>query len=87
MEVFESGGGDADPVFDPSLWTGGEFVGDTRRHRFIGAFSDIGIVGLQVTGADQIDHLQYGYAIPEPSAPLLGLAAALALLLRRQRLG
>jgi len=73
-----------DATFDPAEWDPA-FVGDTRSHRFIGAFSDAGIVRFRVEGAFEIDHLQYGYAIPEPSTPLLVLATLSALLFRRQR--
>jgi len=73
-----------DGTFDPDDWDPA-FVGDTRSHRFIGAFSDAGIVRFRVEGVRQIDHLQYGYAIPEPSTPLLVLAPLSALLFRRQR--
>jgi len=71
--------------FDPRDWTGGEFNGDTRRHRFIGAYSSDGIAFLQITGVDELDHLQYGYAIPEPAAGALGLLALAFLALRRKR--
>ena len=58
--------------YDPADWP---FMGqiDTRAHRFIGGFSDAGIVRLRIEGVRQLDHLQYGSAIPEPSAWLLGL--------------
>lgn len=70
--------------FDPDLWNPA-FVGDTGAHRFIGAFSSTGIEFLRIEGVDELDHLQYGYSIPEPSAGLLALMAA-SLLVRRRRL-
>lgn len=70
--------------FDPSDWP---FQGsiDTRSHRFIGGYSDTGIASLRIEGVDQLDHLQYGSAIPEPSAWLLSACGFVLLILRRSR--
>jgi len=70
--------------FDPSAWP---FQGsiDTRSHRFIGGYSDTGIASLRIEGVDQLDHLQYGSAIPEPSAWMLGVGGFMLLMLRRTR--
>jgi len=70
--------------FDPNLWDP-DFPGDTRAHRFIGAYSSDGIAFLQITGVDELDHLQYGYAIPEPAAGALAVLALAFLVLRRHR--
>ena len=72
--------------FDPGEWDP-DFVGDTRAHRFIGGFSELGIVRLRIEGADQIDHLQYGWAIPEPSVGILALLGVAVCGLRRRRGG
>ena len=71
--------------FDPGEWDTGFFVGDTRYHRFIGGYSDTGIASLRIEGVYQLDHLQYGSAIPEPSAWLLGLSGLALLVFRRSR--
>ena len=54
---------------------------------FIGFYASEGISRLVPTEffAYQIDHLQYGWAIPEPSAPLSVLLAGSVALLRRRR--
>lgn len=64
----------------------GDFIGDTRRHRFFGVFHEAGIQSLTFDrDVDQIDHLQYGYAIPEPGSGILLFTSAMGLLLRRRR--
>lgn len=75
--------------YNPKNWIPDEFPGDTRGHRFFGLYCDTGIEILVVNNTSQLDHLQYGYAIPEP-APLslaaLALAAAAGHHRRRSRL-
>jgi hypothetical protein len=73
----------SDAEFEPD-W-GGSFPGDTRRHRFIGFQHENGIAVLSISHAFEIDHLQYGYAIPEPGVSGL-LLVACALLRRRGRI-
>ena len=70
--------------FDPSGWSYQGSI-DTPSHRFIGGYSDTGIASLRIEGVYQLDHLQYGSAIPEPSAWMLGLGGLALLVLRRSR--
>jgi hypothetical protein len=79
-----------------NLFAGGEFdprdwfvppanpIGVSDRHRFIGFYAEEGIATLLVNNVSQVDHLQYGSAIPEPSTALLSLFS-LSLLARRKR--
>lgn len=74
--------------YDPLDWIPilDTFPGDTRRHRFFGIHVDSGITRLNIDNVAQIDHLQYGYAIPEPSvAGMCAATLALACLRRRRR--
>ena len=64
------------PANTPSLSTAGD--------QFIGIYSDTGISRILVS-AGKIDHLQYGWAIPEPGTVTLGGLAAALLLARRRR--
>ena len=74
--------GEFDPLewFDPPA----NPIGVSDRHRFIGFYAEEGISMLELVNVSQVDHLQYGYAIPEPSTALLTLLA-LPLLGRRKR--
>jgi hypothetical protein len=79
-----------------NLFAGGEFdprdwfvppanpIGVSDRHRFIGFYAEEGIATLLVNNVSQVDHLQYGSAIPESSTALLSLFS-LSLLARRKR--
>jgi hypothetical protein len=73
--------------YDPLSWIPrpNSFPGDTRQHRFFGIHASAGIWRLNIDNVRQIDHLQYGYAIPEPSTALLTATAALAAASRRRR--
>jgi hypothetical protein len=72
--------------FDPLEWftEEGSLRGDASTHRFIGFYAEEGIATFLINNVSQVDHLQYGYAIPEPSSALLTLIA-LPLLARRKR--
>lgn len=72
--------------YDPLTWVPrvDSFPGDTRTHRFFGIHVTEGIWRLNIRNVRQIDHLQYGYAIPEPETALL-TGAALTLLAGRRR--
>lgn len=71
--------------FDPRLWvTINDRPGDVERHRFIGFYAEEGIRRFRARNTLQVDHLQYGYAIPEPSVAALIAMAAFAFH-RRQR--
>ena len=75
--------------YNPRLWAappGTPNPNDsTLRHRFIGFHAPQGISEIFISNAIQIDHLQYGYAIPEPSSILLLLTASLSILALRRR--
>lgn len=76
-----------DAEFDPREWAppGGSGPGDPRVHRFIGLYHSEGIESLVLFNAEQVDHLQYGYSIPEPTSNGLLALAAGCFLLRRKR--
>lgn len=76
----------SDGEFDPSEWFDRppNPIGVSDSHRFIGFYAEEGIATLLMNNVLQVDHLQYGYAIPEPSTPLLTLLS-LSFLLRRKR--
>lgn len=91
--AYDVYGPDGSLIFTGEL-QGNRFEGDqfgptVATDTFIGFYSSEGISRLVPTRyfAYQIDHLQYGWAIPEPSAPLTVLFAGAALLLRRRRAG
>ena len=77
----------SDVEFDPRSWSppGGTGPGSPLIQRFIGFRADEGIASLGLFNASQVDHLQYGYAIPEPGTVGLLSVAALGLLLFRRR--
>ncbi len=56
----------------------------TLGNQFIGIYSDNGISKVLLAGT-ALDHLQYGYAIPEPGSALMLATAGSLVLLRRQR--
>ncbi len=68
-------------IYDPLSWIPrlDSFPGDTRTHRFFGVYAESGIHRLDIENVRQIDHLQYGYAIPEPGVPILVLLSLVAL--------
>ena len=72
--------------FDPEEWSVpvDTPIGSPLRQRFIGLHSTEGISRLFISNVHQIDHLQYGYAIPEPSTAVF-LLAVLGLLRRRRQ--
>jgi len=72
-------------LYDPKDWVPFPLTtDDTRTHRFIGAYHEDGIARLSLSNVWQVDHLQYGYAIPEPSTSFL-IGTALIPFLRRRR--
>jgi len=72
--------------YDPLTWEPDiTFPGDTRQHRFFGIHAASGISRLDILNVRQIDHLQYGYAIPEPGAGVLCVLVAFSLFRRRAR--
>lgn len=76
-----------DGEFDPKDWAplGGTGPGDPRVHRFVGLYHSEGIKNLVLFNAEQVDHLQYGYSIPEPNVSSLFALTAGGFLLRRKR--
>lgn len=78
----------SDNSFDPLTWIPRlSFPGDTRTHRFFGIEVESGITRLNIRNVAQIDHLQYGYAIPEPSVIGLLLPCGLMALRRHRQQG
>jgi hypothetical protein len=71
---------------NPIDWNPNNLVGDTRAHRFFGMYVSTGVDLLVVNNIDQLDHLQYGYAIPEPATAVF-LGSGVALVLSRRRRG
>ena len=69
----------------------GSITGTTGEDRFYGVSDPGGISRITIitgTGnAQELDHLQFGYAppVPEPSAVMLGLLSVLGLIRRRSR--
>jgi hypothetical protein len=57
----------------------------TYYSRFIGFTSEVGIARLMIGGVAAVDHLQYGYLIPEPSVALLAAAVLGLAAFRRRR--
>ena len=76
-----------DGEFDPKDWRpeGGAPNGSPLRMRFIGLFSEEGIGSLRIANASQVDHLQYGYSIPEPSTSAFGMMMILVGVMKRRR--
>jgi len=72
-------------TYDARTWRPFDHYGDTRSHRFFGIYSDTGIMSIVIDNVKQLDHLQYGYAIPEPGAGVLCVLVAFSLLRRRAR--
>jgi len=72
--------------YDPKDWNppGGAIRGDPRTHRFIGFYAEDGISEFYMFNVFQVDHLQYGYAIPEPSTALL-IIGTFPFVFRRRR--
>ena len=59
---------------------------DPRWGTFFGLYNDAGISQVTLYSTIYLDHLQYGYAIPEPSGGILGAAGILSLARRRRQL-
>ena len=72
--------------YDPLTWEPDiTFPGDTRQHRFFGIHAASGISRLDILNVRQIDHLQYGYAIPEPGTGALCMLLAFSFVRQRKR--
>lgn len=86
---FEILAGDSFDDFErgyrPRDWFNGNRRGDVETHRFIGIYAEEGIRQIYGDNVYQVDHLQYGYAIPEASTVLLSLSAITFTLVRRRR--
>jgi hypothetical protein len=61
------------------------FLYDVTEARFIGVHLEAGISRVSLLRAMMADHLQYGYAIPEPASALSVLAGLCTALYRRRR--
>ena len=77
-----------DGEFDPKEWDDGfedQIVpGSPLLHRFIGLYHEDGIRHLRLFNVSQVDHLQYGQSIPEPSVAGLLLLSLLGLWKRKR---
>ncbi|MFN5960472.1 MAG: PEP-CTERM sorting domain-containing protein [Verrucomicrobiota bacterium] len=62
-------------------------LNSTIGDQFFGIYSDTGISRIVIQRKRAIDHIQYGWAIPEPGTAVLVLAAGGLGLLVRRRLG
>jgi hypothetical protein len=76
----------ADGEYDPKEWSppGGATRGSPLTMRFFGLYHSEGISRLMVENVRQVDHLQYGYSIPEPSSALLLIFGSLWSLKRKR---
>jgi hypothetical protein len=66
-------------------FTGNPGPKSTIGDQFFGIYSDTGISRIVILRKRAIDHIQYGWAIPEPGTAVLVLAAGGLVLLRRRR--
>jgi hypothetical protein len=72
-------------LYDPRDWEPEPLPpGDPRTHRFIGFYHEEGLTRISLSNVWQVDHLQYGFALPEPSTSVLTFAAVLPLLFWRR---
>ena len=62
-------------------------LNSTIGDQFFGIYSDTGISRIVILRKRAIDHIQYGWAIPEPGSAVLVLVAGGCGLLVRRRLG
>ncbi len=84
----------AENVIDGALYPGfGDLSneGTTVDDYFVGMYSDQGIAGFLVQespGSDfEIDHLQYGFSVPEPSSLVISLILGTAMFARHNAKG
>ncbi len=80
LEDLEDGTFDLLGVFYADNLMDGSYTGETAEDVFMGARSSIGIESVSMINfietnsffnRFEIDHVQFGYAVPEPSAQLL----------------
>ena len=76
-----------DDEYDMTEWAPpeGATAGSPLLQRFVGLYHEDGIAQIFMSNVNQIDHLQYGYSIPEPSASLLTLLSLGLLTSKRRR--
>ena len=76
-------------AYDPSgnLLASYNYILQWGEFQFVGIYAPQGIRAIQSNFNEGlfVDHVQYGYAIPEPSTALLTATAALAAASRRRR--
>ena len=63
----------------------GNHYNNTRADQFVGLYNEAGIGKILIGRIPTLDHLQYGWAIPEPTVTVLGGAVAALALWRRRR--
>ena len=73
---------DLTPLFEKS---NGDFLFDSSEAQFVGFYAPEGIVSVSFEAARFFDHLQYGYAIPEPVSAMLACAGMGFLVTHRRR--
>ncbi len=73
---------DLTPLFEKS---NGDFLFDSSEAQFVGFYAPEGIVSVSFGAARFFDHLQYGYAIPEPVSAMLACAGMGFLVTHRRR--
>lgn len=89
--LFSAWDGNGEPVstqpfrIEDIQFTGNPGPKSTIGDQFFGIYSDAGISRIVIQRKIYIDHIQYGWAIPEPGTAVLVLAAGGLVLLRRRR--
>ena len=89
--LFSAWDGNGEPVstqpfrIEDIQFTGNPGQKSTIGDQFFGIYSDAGISRIVIQRKIYIDHIQYGWAIPEPGTAVLVLAAGGLVLLRRRR--
>jgi hypothetical protein len=87
FEAFDSANLSLGVIFAGAL-NDGQSTGQTAEDRFFGWTHPAGIARIRVyqSGSDmELDHLQYGIAVPEPAGAVLMIGACAALLGARRR--
>jgi len=88
LEAFGPGGVSLGTVTDPNFGNSTTF-GGTDEDRFLGFFSDAGIESISITSPSlvqlELDHIQYGGVVPEPSSFILVCIGAIGFAVYRRR--
>jgi len=73
---------DLTPLFKKS---NANFVFDSSEAQFVGFYAPEGIISVTFESARFFDHLQYGYAVPEPGGAMLACVGFTLLVAHRRR--